>query len=100
MTFEDCVIECCMTKDFVKEYDRLRGSNLAKVLIPQPDKRSPIEKMIDKATGYDKVRTNLDEQVHKEMTEFIGFIFEVVWLPLLPDILYENKENENGKPII
>ena len=83
MTFEDCVIECCMRPEFIKQYDRLQGSNLARILIPQPDKRSPIERMIDKATGYDKVLTNIDEQAHKEMAEFIGFIFEVVWLPLI-----------------
>jgi len=36
MTFEDCVLECCKTPELIKEYDRLQGSNLAKVLIPQP----------------------------------------------------------------
>jgi len=83
MTFNDCVLECCKTPELIKEYDRLQGSNLSKVLIPQPDTRPPIVRMIDEATGYDKVRTNLDETAHKEMQEFIGFIFDCVWIPLL-----------------
>ena len=80
MTFNDCVLECCKTPELIKEYDRLQGSNLSKVLIPQPDTRPPIVRMIDEATGY---QTNLDETAHKEMREFIGFIFDCVWIPLL-----------------
>jgi hypothetical protein len=96
MNFNDCVLECCRTPKFIKEYDRLQGSNLTKVLIPQPDTRPPIVRMIDEATGYDKVRTNLDEQAHKEMQEFIGFIFDCVWIPLLFSVT-NGEENDSGK---
>jgi hypothetical protein len=85
MTFEEVVLECCRTPDLIKAYDRLQGSNLSRVLIPQIDTRPPIVKMIDEATGYDKVRTNIDEQFHKEFQGFISFCFECVWLPLWYD---------------
>jgi hypothetical protein len=81
MTFEDVIIECCMRENFVKEYDRLRGSNLSRILLANT--RPPIIRMIDEATGFDK---ELDKKAHDEMGNFITFIFEYVWLPLLPDI--------------
>ena len=91
LTFQDCVLECCQNPQLIKEYDRLQGSNLARILCPEPDTRSPIVRMIDEATGYDKIlKTNLDEQAHKEMQEFIGFCFDCVWLPFLNKIAKEN----------
>ena len=80
MTFEDVIIECCMRKDFVKQYDRLKGSNLSRILLA--DTRPPIVRMIDEATGYDK---ELDKKTHEEMGEFIAFIFDTVWLRLVPE---------------
>ena len=79
MTFNEVVLECSRTPELIKEYDRLQGSNLSRVLIPQS--QTPIVRMIDEATGY----TNIDEQFHKEFQGFIRFCFECVWLPLWYD---------------
>jgi len=79
MTFQDVVLECCKTPELIIEFDRLQGSNLSRVLIPQPDTRKPIEKMIDDATGYKEV---LDQQAHEDMQKFIKFVYDCVWLPL------------------
>ncbi len=78
VTFNDCVLECCKTPALVKEFDRLLGTNLSRVLIA--DKRPPIVRMIDESSGYQKV---LDQKASEEMQKFITFIFEVIWLPLL-----------------
>jgi hypothetical protein len=77
VTFEDCVKECCRNSELVKQFDRLRGTNLSRILIA--DTRAPIIKMIDESTGYDKV---LEEKAHKEMSMFIEFCYECVWLRL------------------
>lgn len=82
MTFQEVVLECTRDTALIKEFDRLQGSNLSKVLIPQKDTRKPIEVMIDNATGYDRVLSNIDEQFHDDMQKFITFVFECVWLPL------------------
>ena len=48
------------------------------------DSRPPIVKMVDDATGYQKV---IDDLAHKEMQAFISFVFEVIWIPLLEEAL-------------
>lgn len=80
MNFQDCVSECCQTRELVKEYNRLTGRN---VLSNIYDTRAPITRMIDESTGYQKV---LDEKAHEDMQEFISFIFEYVWLPVVENV--------------
>ena len=74
MKFEDCLLECCLNQNLVKEFNRLSGAHLS-----FRDTRAPIEKMIDDATGYNNPFKNKPE----EMQAFISFCFEFVWLPLL-----------------
>jgi hypothetical protein len=78
MTFNDCVIECCKQPELIKQYDRLQGSNLSRILLT--DTRPAIVKMVDNATGYDKV---MEEKSHEDMQGFISFIFEFIWIPLI-----------------
>jgi hypothetical protein len=78
MTFNDCVIECCQHRELIKQFDRLTGCHVSNVLL---DTRAPIVKMIDGATGYQKV---LDKQAHEDIQMYIAFIFECIWLRTLP----------------
>ena len=68
MTFIECLDYCIEQKDLVSEFNRLTNSKLG------IDTRSPIDKAIDKACGYDEQK--------KYMQEFIEFIYEFIWLPL------------------
>jgi len=73
MTFEDCLVECCKNKELLKEFNRLSNTNLS-----FRDTRAPLERMIDKATGYNNPFKNKPE----EMQSFISFCFELIWLSL------------------
>lgn len=70
--FEDCIYLCAGEEDFVKQYDRLMGSHFGKLL-----KTSPLEKMIDEASGFKT----------EECYKFFTFCYQYVWLPLF------NKDN-------
>ena len=74
MTFEDVIRECLKTDEFVEGFNRLTGCQLL------VDERSPIIRMIDEATGY---QVEIDKQQRVYLRQFISFVFEVVWLPLL-----------------
>jgi hypothetical protein len=87
MTFYDCLLESIRTPELIKEFDRLQGSNIMKIFY---EKRKPIEIMIDEATGYNKV---LEEKAHKEMHEFIKFVYECVWCRLSSEVINE-KDNK------
>ena len=69
MNFQEVVIECIRTPGFVNAFNRLTGSKLG------IDTRTPIEKMIDEATGY------IDPQT-EDLRKFVAFVFEVIWLRL------------------
>jgi len=77
MTFQECLVECTMKNEFVNSYNRLSGTNLNFT-----DKRKPIERMIDDATGYPYPFKNDD----KEIQEFISFVFAVIWCPLVMEL--------------
>jgi hypothetical protein len=64
MTFYDCIIECAGNKELIKEFDRLTNSNLSFT-------GSPIELMVDVATGKQK----------EDIKKFIAFCYEFIWLP-------------------
>jgi hypothetical protein len=84
MTFMGVVKECLMQKDFVDGFNHLLDCKLVTPFTI--DKRPPIVRMIDEATGYDKA---LDKKQSEYMQKFIGFVYEVVWLPLI-------MEEQNG----
>jgi hypothetical protein len=60
MTFKDVLFYCAGQDEFVAQWERLRGVRLP---------RSPIEKMIDEATGNDSAIARL----------FINDVFDLVW---------------------
>jgi hypothetical protein len=81
MTFNDCLLECVRTPELIKEFDRLQGSNVMRIFY---DKRAPITKMIDEATGYQKV---LDAKAYEDMQKFISFCFEYIYIRLPPEVI-------------
>jgi len=76
MTFNDCVLECLENKELIKEFDRIKGT---KVMQAFYDNRSPIVRMIDEATGYDKVTK---KEYSKDVMEFLRFCYECIWMRL------------------
>lgn len=62
--FIDCLYMAISSPFFVREYDRLTGSHLESLA-----KRTPIEELVDEATGY----------AMEEMTKFATFVKENVW---------------------
>ncbi len=84
MDFQDCLIECCQNDELVKEFNRLSNTSL-----DFHDRRVPIEKMIDEATGYN----NPFKNKHEEMQQFISFCFESIWLPFGYLTIYLNHQN-------
>ena len=73
MKFQDCLIECCQNDELVKEFNRLSNTNLN-----FKDRRAPIEKMIDEATGYNNPFKNKSVETQR----FISFCFECIWISL------------------
>jgi len=80
MTFMGVVKECLVAEGFVEQFNRLLDCKLVTPLTLSKGRRSPIVRMIDEATGYDKV---LDAKQSEYMRKFISFVYEVVWLPLV-----------------
>jgi flagellin-specific chaperone FliS len=87
MTFNDCLLECVRTPELIKEFDRLSGSNVMEIFY---DKRAPIVRMIDDATGYNKI---LEENKSKDLMKFIEFVYEYVWRRLSSEVINE-KDNK------
>ncbi len=67
--FAICVTEAAGTAELVAHFDRLHGCSVGNLF-----KRSPIERMVDQATGF------ADDQ----MRQFVGFVHDCVYLRL-PD---------------
>lgn len=67
--FHFCIAETINTGDFIKEFDRLYGSNLQL-------KGAPIEREIDKATG--KQRADLEA--------FVTFVYDYVYTPVAAEL--------------
>lgn len=61
VTFADCLIVCLFMPEFVQQWERLTGMRL----LPA----SPLDRMIDKATGYDLT----------VMAEFADFVYRCVF---------------------
>lgn len=68
VTFTDCVWECWGNAAFMREYRRLSGHTLGL------DARSPIEKLIDGATGHEPTLSEV------EARQFLDFVRDHVWL--------------------
>lgn len=68
-SFVDVVIFCANDREFVAQYDRLFNGSLGKLA-----KRHPIERAVDKATGFER----------DEYLKFTAFVWEFVWTRL-PD---------------
>jgi hypothetical protein len=64
VTFADCLRQCVSTPEFVAQFDRLTGNHLTEMVA-----RSPLDEMIDKATGRDRAA----------WLGFIIFVDEMVW---------------------
>lgn len=66
MTFEECLLECGKNAEMVKQFDRLRGTNLQL-------KGSPLELAVDDASG----------RLQSDVTLFSAFVYEYIWLSLV-----------------
>lgn len=76
MTFQDCLLESLKNKELIKQFDRLSGTNVMQIFY---DNRAPIIRMIDEATGYDKV---IDQKLQKDLMDFIWFVYDCIWMRL------------------
>jgi hypothetical protein len=66
-SFVDCFAQAARTPELLAEFDRLTGHHLSEV-----NRRSPINAMIDEATGRDR----------EALKAFTAFVAEFVWAPL------------------
>ncbi len=73
LTFLDCLRECIGIEEFVSQFNRLSGTTLG------VDKRAPIERMVDEATGY----RGLDDAENEAMKKLVEFVYEFVWMLLV-----------------
>lgn len=64
MTFMDVLLETARNDEFVRAYDALRGTSIAKLA-----SRSPLDTMIDHATGHED----------KQLEQFIADVYDLVW---------------------
>ena len=87
-SFQAILTYCLDTPEMVKEWNRLTGNNLSVKL----DKRSPIERMVDEATGYQK---HLDAEQVKYLREFAQFVWETIYIPFVAQLATE-KEKGHG----
>lgn len=86
MKFIDVLTEAITTPGLVKEFDRLWGTSISKTV-----HRKPIEIAIDQATGYDK---HLKKKRDKEMQEFVNFVFEFIYIPLIKEGIANRLQRE------
>lgn len=75
-TLEETIKLCIQTPELIKEYERL----LDKKFVPS----SPIEKMIDEATGYDK----------KLAHDFFNFVRDYIWMPVVAQMIKEKIQSK------
>jgi hypothetical protein len=78
MDFSAVVSECAKKPELVRQIDRLYGTSLSQI-----GKRTPIESMIDKATGFDKT-------LEADMVLFTWFVYEFIWSRLPDNCFVEN----------
>ncbi len=66
MSFADVIRAAVDNQELLKEYDRLSGTNLSM-------RGTPLDIIIDEATG----------RVEAEIPDFVDFVYNAIWLPLL-----------------
>jgi hypothetical protein len=71
LTFLECLHECTINDEFVTQFNRLTGYRLG-----DSARRSPIQMLIDEATGFDDV---VQEREHQTFRQFALFVKGVVW---------------------
>ena len=79
MTFTECAIECFENAELLAQFNRLWGCSL------EVDRRTVIERMIDRATGHEPPA--IDEG---EARQFIAFVWDCVWSRLPPEAFAES----------
>lgn len=84
MDFAEGVAEAAMIPEFVANYNRLTGGNF-KLFVA----RTPLEAMIDKASGF----KGFDED---EAMKFAAFFYEFVW-SRLPEEVFKQQPVEKER---
>lgn len=62
ITIEDCIRECVNNPEFMREYDRVRGTNLSL-------RGTPLDVAIDEASG----------RIECEARQFVADVIDIVW---------------------
>lgn len=75
VTFYDCLLACAENEDLVENYNRLRGTAVGK------DLRSPLEKLIDAASGYEQI---IQQRLGDELAGFVSFAYDI-WQRMSPE---------------
>lgn len=75
MTFIECLRACAAHSELVENFNRLTGSRLG-------IDRSPVEALVDQATGYEEV---LAAQQAAQCAQFVQFVFDAIWTRLPPE---------------
>lgn len=74
MTFYECLMSCAGNQELVDQFNRLTGREVGAA-----DMRSPLDRMIDQASGYEET---LALSVEDDLRAFIQFCHEAVWTRL------------------
>lgn len=78
VTFMDCVFTAAAIPELVDNFNRLTGCTLG-CSIP----KTPLEAIIDRATGYDN---KLSDEEKANIVAFIDFVYEFVWCRLPEEV--------------
>jgi hypothetical protein len=81
MTFQSVLIECMMKKELVEQFNRLRGFSLNFI----PKQSSGIVRMVDEACGFDDIKKLQSQNKSEELHEFLAFVFDCIWMPIMMD---------------
>jgi hypothetical protein len=75
--FTTCLKAALDSRELVNQFDRLNGNQLSAVA-----KRSPLEILVDQASGYD---VEIEAMMQQTSLAFIAFVYEFIYLRL-PDM--------------
>ena len=75
MTFTECVKFCAGNAEMVRQFDRLRGTNLSL-------RGSALDLAVDEATG----------RLRHDLALWVAFVYDAVWLRLPPDLFEATEE--------
>ncbi len=91
MRFDDCVSYCAELPEFVQQFNRLTGCRLG-----QRGPTTPIDALIDEATGY---ALDLRKKEKAETEMFRKFVYDCVWTCIDPaDMQAGSSDWLNGLP--